>query len=172
MLFSPDLRRPVEVTAEHEDQLVAWLSKRMGSPMKPPRLQALGCMLDGGRLLPGGQGPVAQFMDADTAGAKLTLYISNELPAGASARPAANPSGARPAAGQPAAPAAAGRPASAFRFARKGAINVFYGVDGPFGYALSSGNSRDELARVSGEVYRQLSQCGQIFQRCRCNQRN
>nr|AIA99117.1 putative transmembrane transcriptional regulator (anti-sigma factor) [Methylibium sp. T29] len=39
-VYSPDVRRPVEVDAAHEDQLVAWLSKRMGAPMKPPHLQA------------------------------------------------------------------------------------------------------------------------------------
>jgi anti-sigma factor RsiW len=51
-VYSPDQRRPVEVGADHEDQLVTWLSKRMGAPMKPPHVQALGYPLDGGRLLP------------------------------------------------------------------------------------------------------------------------
>jgi anti-sigma factor RsiW len=29
-------------------------------------------------------------------------------------------------------------------------------VDGPFGYAIAAAAGRDELARVSSEVYRQL----------------
>ena len=45
---------------------------------------------------------------------------------------------------------------TAFRFAQEGAVNVFYWVDGPFGYALSSDADRSVLARVSAEVYQQL----------------
>ena len=138
-VYSPDQRRPVEVDADHEDQLVAWLSKRMGAPMKPPHLQALGYALDGGRLLPGGKGPVAQFMYHDSAGAKLTLYVSSEV--------ADITSGAQGGKNQE----------TAFRFAREGNINVFYWVDGPFGYAISADADRAELARVSGEVYRLLA---------------
>ncbi len=134
-VYSPDVRRPVEVDAAHEDQLVAWLSKRMGASMKPPHLQALGYALEGGRLLPGGQGPVAQFMYRDDAGGRLTLYVSNEGRAEAGGK----------------------KSETAFRFAREGAVNVFYWVDGPFGYALSAEADRAVLARVSGEVYRQLA---------------
>jgi anti-sigma factor RsiW len=136
-VFSPDQRRPVEVGAEHEDQLVAWLSKRMGAPMKPPHLQALGYALDGGRLLPGGKGPVAQFMYHDSAGARLTLYVSNEV-ADAGAKSGSNRE-------------------TAFRFAREGDVNVFYWVNGSFGYAISANADKAELARVSNEVYQQLA---------------
>ncbi len=144
-VYSPDPRRPVEVDAAHEDQLVAWLSKRMGAPMKPPYLQAQGYTLEGGRLLPGGQGPVAQFMYRNELGSKLTLYVSNDVADVGSA----------------AGPGAATKPGAkntdtAFRFARDGAVNVFYWVDGPFGYALSSDADRSVLAQVSAEVYRQL----------------
>ena len=52
MVYSPDVRRPVEVTADQEDQLVKWLSKRLGTPVSPPKLGALGYELIGGRLLP------------------------------------------------------------------------------------------------------------------------
>ena len=137
-VYSPDKRRPVEVGADHEDQLVAWLSKRMGAPMKPPHLQELGYALDGGRLLPGDKGPVAQFMYHDEAGAKLTLYVSNEVPA---------------------VPGVTGKinNETAFRFAKEGQVNVFYWVNGPFGYAISADADKAELARVSGEVYRQLA---------------
>lgn len=138
-VYSPDVRRAVEVGADHEDQLVAWLSKRMGATMKPPHLQTLGYALDGGRLLPGDKGPVAQFMYHDEAGAKLTLYVSNEVNGlGAAAQGQKNQE-------------------TAFRFAREGGVNVFYWVNGPFGYAISADADKAELARVSGEVYRQLA---------------
>ncbi len=138
-VFSPDARRAVEVSAEHEDQLVAWLSKRMGTSMKPPHLQAVGYTLDGGRLLPGGQGPVAQFMYHDATGAKLTLYVSREI------------GGTDPAS------KGASNQDTAFRFAREGSVNVFYWVEGAFGYAISADAEKAELARVSGEVYQQLA---------------
>lgn len=137
-VYSPDLRRAVEVGADQEDQLVAWLSKRMGAPMKPPHLQNLGYALDGGRLLPGDQGPVAQFMYHDSAGAKLTLYVSNEVGKAGPGLPGGK------------------NEETAFRFAREGHVNVFYWIDGPFGYAISADADKAELARVSGEVYRQL----------------
>ena len=132
-VYSPEVRRPVEVSADQEDQLIAWLSKRMSAKMKAPHLQTLGYELVGGRLLPGGSAPVAQFMYQDRAGAKLTLYVSNEgLETGAAGKE------------------------TTFRFAQEGAVNVFYWIDGPFGYALSSAADKNELARVSGEVYQQI----------------
>ena len=128
-VFSPDVRRPVEIRAEQEDQLVTWLSKRLGTPVRPPKLGALGYELIGGRLLPGGSGPVAQFMYHDAAGQRLTLYVSTEN--------------------------AANRD-TAFRFAQEGPINVFYWVDGQFGYALSGTMAKNELAGVATAVYQQL----------------
>lgn len=144
-VYSPDARRPVEVDAAHEEQLVAWLSKRMGAPMKPPQLQAQGYALEGGRLLPGGQGPVAQFMYRNELGSKLTLYVSNEVgDLGSAAGPGAeNLPGTKNA-------------DTAFRFAQQGAVNVFYWVDGAFGYALSADVDRAVLARVSAAVHQQL----------------
>jgi anti-sigma factor RsiW len=128
-VFSPDVRRPVEVTAEQEDQLVTWLSKRMGTPVRPPKLGTVGYELVGGRLLPGGKGPVAQFMYQDSTGQRLTLYVSTEI---------------------------AGNNDTAFRFAEEGAVKVFYWVDGKFGYALSAGIAKNELARIATAVYEQL----------------
>lgn len=144
-VYSVDQRRSVEVDAAHEDQLIAWLSKRMGAPMRPPKLQTLGYALDGGRLLPGAQRPVAQFMyqkiEGDGVGGKLTLYVSNEV----SDLTSKSPPGAR---GQ--------NIETAFRFAREGNVNVFYWVDGPFGYAISADSDRSVLAAVSDEIHRQL----------------
>ena len=51
----------------------------------------------------------------------------------------------------------AGNQDTAFRFAREGSVNVFYWVDGAFGYAISAGADKAELTRVSGEVYQQLA---------------
>ena len=157
-VYSPDQRRAVEVDAAHEDQLIAWLSKRMGTPMKPPHLQALGYALEGGRLLPGDKGPVAQFMyrkaqdegtGAGTQG-RLTLYVSSEIGDPANLGGTGGP-------GKAATGASGGKnTGTAFSFAQQGKVNVFYWVDGPFGYAISADAEPAELARVSSEVYRQL----------------
>lgn len=130
VVYSPDVRRPVEIGAEQEDQLVAWLSKRLGAQLKPPKLGAQGYELIGGRLLPGGSGPVAQFMYHDASGQRLTLYISSEHKSNQD---------------------------TAFQFAQEGPVNVFYWIDGQFGYAISAGVDRAELARVARAVYDQLS---------------
>lgn len=139
-VYAPDQRRAVEVDAEHEEQLVRWLSRRLGSPLRVPQLQPLGYALEGGRLLPGSQGPVAQFMYRDAAGGRLTLYVSNEArDTATAAMPASVPAD------------------TAFRFAQEGGIGSFYWIDGAWGYAISAGADRAELARVSAEVYRQLA---------------
>ncbi len=129
VVFSPDARRPVEIGGEQEEALVKWLSKRLGVPVKVPKLGALGYELVGGRLLPGNAGPVAQFMYQEASGHRLTLYVTTE---------------------------GTGKAQTGFRFAREGEINVFYWLDGRFGYALSGDIAKGELARVATAVYDQL----------------
>jgi len=128
-VFSPDVKRPVEISAEHEDQLVTWLSKRLGAPIRPPRLGKFGYELIGGRLLPGDSGPVAQFMYQDASGQRLTLYVGTENKSNRD---------------------------TAFRFVREGQVNVFYWIDGKFGYAISASVPKDALASVATAVYDQF----------------
>ena len=132
VVYAPDGRRPVEVGADQEQQLVTWLSRRLGTPVKAPSLGGIGYTLIGGRLLPGDSGPVAQFMYHDATGQRLTLYVTREAPK-------------------------AGQAQTAFRFGQDGAVNVFYWVDRNFGYAISSSAERQELMRVAQDVYRQLA---------------
>lgn len=132
VVYSPDVRRPVEVGADQEQQLVTWLSKRLGTAVRPPSLKSVGYELIGGRLLPGSSGPVAQFMYHDITGQRLTLYVTREVPK------------------------SEGEPEVAFRFGRDGPVNVFYWIDKDVGYAISGGADREELLRVSQEVHRQL----------------
>lgn len=133
VVYSPEVRHPVEVSADQEQHLVAWLSKRLGATVTVPSLQPIGYALLGGRLLPGDSGPVAQFMYADAGGQRLTLYLTHEVPT-------------RP-----------NQPATAFQFGQDGKVNVFYWVDKSFGYALSGSIAKPELTRVAHEVYRQLA---------------
>lgn len=129
--YAPEVRHPVEVGADQEQHLVAWLSKRLGGEVRAPRLESEGMTLVGGRLLPRDPGPVAQFMYQNAPGRRVTLYVRTEGP---------------------------DQRETAFRFAREGNVRVFYWIDRKFGYALSSADlDREELLRLANEVYRQLN---------------
>ena len=129
-VYAPEVRHPVEVGADQQDHLVKWLSKRLGHELKVPLLTPQGFELVGGRLLPGGKGPVAQFMYQDAAGQRITLYVS---------RRDAEPRD------------------TAFRFSQEDKIAVFYWIDGKLGYALSADMDRARLLAVATAVYRQLN---------------
>src|SRR5688572_19420509 len=129
--YSPEVRHPVEVGADQEAHLVAWLSKRLGAPVRAPKLEEVGYSLVGGRLLPGETGPVAHFMYQANPGTRVTLYVRTE---------------------------AAHNRETAFRYAEEGKVRVFYWIDRRLGYALSSGDvSKDELFKVANAVYQQLN---------------
>lgn len=133
VVYTPEVRHPVEVAAdssENEAHLVAWLSKRMGGSIRAPHLSAAGYTLMGGRLLPADDGPAAQFMYGDGQGNRLTLYVHKN---------------------------AHGNRETAFRFVDENGTKVFYWVDGPFGYALSSSIDKSKLLSVAQLVYRELN---------------
>ena len=127
LVYAPEVRHPVEVSAKEEAHLIQWLSKRLGGPVHAPSLQDLGFELVGGRLLPDQAGPAAQFMYQDARGERLTLYVRNAL---------------------------SGNRETAFRYAQEGKVGVFYWVDGPFGYALTGEFERPQLLRIAENVYR------------------
>jgi anti-sigma factor RsiW len=129
-VYTPEVRHPVEVTAEQEEHLVQWLSKRLGGALKVPHLLDLGYELIGGRLLPGEQGPVAQFMYQEASGKRLTLYIRTD------------PSSERE---------------TAFRYSQQGKVGVFYWLDRRLSYALSGELPKDELLNVANTIYQRLN---------------
>lgn len=128
-VYTPEVRHPVEVGADQQQHLVAWLSKRLGKQLRPPQLASQGYELVGGRLLPGDSGPVAQFMYADAGGQRLTLYVSSGQKQNRD---------------------------TGFRFAQEGNVGVFYWIDGSFGYALSAAVGKKELSQIANAVYEQL----------------
>jgi anti-sigma factor RsiW len=75
-LYVVEVRHPVEVPAADADHLVAWLSKRVGYPLRAPDLEKLGLKLVGGRLLPGPTGPAAFFMYEASSGERYTIYCA------------------------------------------------------------------------------------------------
>lgn len=128
-IYAAEVRHPVEVEASQKDHLVKWLSKRLGLDLKIPVLATEGFELLGGRLLPGPEGPVAQFMYQDSTGKRLTLYVTRRNRTDST---------------------------TAFRFAKEGPVSVFYWIDPDCGYALSGELDKPALARVASLVYRQL----------------
>jgi anti-sigma factor RsiW len=130
-VYSPEVRHPVEVGADQEAHLVAWLSKRLGTQLRAPKLESVGYSLVGGRLLPGDNGPVAHFMYQSSQGSRITLYVRSDM---------------------------TGNRETAFRYAREGNVGVFYWVDSKVGYAISSADiSKDALLAIANAAYQQLN---------------
>lgn len=129
-VYTPEVRHPVEVGADQEAHLASWLSKRLGAKLTPPKLEMAGYLLVGGRLLPGDNGEGAQFMYENAAKKRLTLYVQR---------------------------AARESHDTSFRHASEGEIDVFYWVDGRFGYALSGSIGHDDMLTLATLVYHQLS---------------
>ncbi|HEX2648437.1 MAG TPA: anti-sigma factor [Burkholderiales bacterium] len=130
--YSPEVRHPVEVTADQESHLVAWLSKRLGAPLRAPHLESVGYNLVGGRLLPGEPGsPVAQFMYQCKMGTRVTLYVRANAPANRE---------------------------TAFLYSTEGPVKVFYWIDRKLGYAVSSADiDKETLLKVAQAAYQQLN---------------
>ena len=128
-VFSPESRHPVEVDAAHADHLVAWLSKRVGTQLHAPDFSTQGFELLGGRLLSGETGPVAMFMYQDRIERRVTLYVRR---------------------------AVAGNTETTFRHATENGVDVFYWIDGDFGYALSGQIGRQAIQQLADSAYAQL----------------
>ena len=80
VIFAAEMRHPVEVPSSERDHLNAWLSNRLGHPIKAPDLSPAGYTLLGGRLLSDGGRAVALFMYEDGASSRLTLYVTAREP--------------------------------------------------------------------------------------------
>jgi len=128
-VFVAEVRHPVEVAADQEAHLVAWLSKRLGRPLKAPRLSAQGFDLMGGRLLAAAGGPAAQLMYQNAEGRRLTLYVRG-----------------------------AGGGDTAFRVERNEGVSAFYWVDHGMGYALIGDLDRGRLLDAANAIYRELTE--------------
>lgn len=79
-VYAADLQRPVEMT--EADRLTAWLSQRMNTAVRVPKLDEVGFTLVGGRLMIGDRDPAAMLMYQDERGRRIVLYLRNDLPVG------------------------------------------------------------------------------------------
>jgi anti-sigma factor RsiW len=130
VVYMPAVDRPANYGADQEQDFVRWLSNKLGTDVHPPILSKSGFNLSGGRLLPGTDGPTAQFMYRGPNGERVTLCISRR---------------------------AVSSNTTAFKIYQDGPVNVFYWVDGDFGYAVSGGIERQQLLKLSHDVYSQLT---------------
>ncbi|GAB3545862.1 anti-sigma factor [Noviherbaspirillum agri] len=134
VIFAAEQRHPVEVPAQQEAHLVAWLSKRLSAPIRAPILLEQGFSLLGGRLLPGetasgNTSPLAQLMYESTNGERLTLTVRH---------------------------AAHARSETGFEVLEQNGVSVFYWIDRDYGYALSGGIDKARLLEVARAVNTQL----------------
>ncbi|HTR08646.1 MAG TPA: anti-sigma factor [Paraburkholderia sp.] len=130
VVYMPTVVRPDAMDESQEQDFVKWLANRLGTNVHAPMLSKSGFELSGGRLLPGEDGEVAQFMYHNAQGERVTLCISHR-------KTSAN--------------------TTAFKLYQDGPVNVFYWVDGDFGYALSGGIDRKVLLQLAHDVYAQLT---------------
>jgi anti-sigma factor RsiW len=131
VVYTPEVRHPVEVSADEEKHLVGWLSKRLGARVEAPSLSRLGYELLGGRLLASDGGPAAQFMYQNQAGKRLTLFVRHKRDA---------------------------EQDTAFRFAKRNGIQGFYWVDRELGYALIGDIDRSNISQAAHIVYTELNE--------------
>ena len=128
LVFTAEIRHPVEVAAADYGHLVGWLSKRLGTNLKAPKLDDSGYQLIGGRLLPGGGKPAAQFMYEDKGGRRVTLYV-------------------RSTDGSPV----------AFRVASEGAISALYWREEGLAWAVMGEMPPAALTQLAHTIYRALN---------------
>jgi len=130
LVYAPEKRHPVEVSAADSDHLKAWLSNRLGMTFRLPRLSELGFELVGGRLMAGNDTPAALLMYEDAQGRRLVLYVSKDLPADGE---------------------------HAMRYRRDAAAGVVYWSDGSNGFGVSGDFSETELMPAARVVRSQFS---------------
>src|SRR4051812_19522981 len=127
-LFVVEVRHPVDVPGAEREHLVQWLSKRVGSDLRAPDLDAMGLMLVGGRLLPGpAGGPSAFFMYEGPSGERFTLTCT--------------PSGSRP---------------TALRYRSAERYASFYWVDRGLAYVMTGPADRTRLSAIAKAAYDQI----------------
>lgn len=130
VVYMPEVERPDTMGAHQEQDFVQWLASRLGTNVHAPMLEKSGFELSGGRLLPGANGDVAQFMYHNAQGERVTLCISHRK---------------------------ASSNTTAFKLYEDGPVKVFYWIDGDFGYALSGSIDRKVLLQLAHDVYAQLT---------------
>ena len=128
-VYAAEIRHPVEVAANDEAHLVAWLSKRIGQKLVAPNLTKAGFQLVGGRLLAMVGEPTAFLMYEDASGQRITLYVTRSTL----------------------------HKLAAFRYKSQGGLNGFFWQDERLQYAIIGPVKRAVLNRLAILAYEQLA---------------
>ncbi|HXV29572.1 MAG TPA: anti-sigma factor, partial [Sinorhizobium sp.] len=128
LVYASEVRHPVEVGADQQAHLAAWLGKRLDHDLRIPDLSALGFSLVGGRLVPVNGTAGAMLMYEDVTGQRLTVLLGRN----------------------------AENRETSFRIARQNGVETFYWIDGEIGYAVTGEVPRDLLQKIAHECYRQF----------------
>jgi anti-sigma factor RsiW len=128
-LYTVEVRHPVEVPGDQQPHLQDWLSKRVGSQLRPPDLNKLGLKLVGGRLLPGPTGATAFFMYEGASGERFTLYCGRTSDQ-----------------------------QTALLYTTSEHNAAYYWVDGNVAYVLSGPAQQDRLHEIAKSAYDQIDQ--------------
>lgn len=126
--YAVEVVHPVEVPASERAHMDTWMTKRMGTQMRPPDLSASGFSLMGGRILPSAQGPAGLYMYENEDGKRITLYISRQDTGGD----------------------------SAFQYTGSGPTQSLYWQDDGLGYAVVGDMPRARLKDLAKRTYDQL----------------
>jgi anti-sigma factor RsiW len=129
MVYTPEVRHPVEVDAEESEHMNEWLSKRLGKTISAPDLSSAGYELLGGRLLQAEGQPAALFMYENESGNRLTLYLQGNTKS---------------------------KKNTALRYKDKNEIKTVYWTDGKLGYAVSGEVTKNELYDIATQVYNNI----------------
>lgn len=128
LIYTSEVRHPVEVRADEKDHLVTWLGKRLGHRFAAPDLSGHGFSLVGGRLVPVYGKAGALLMYEDAAGKRLTIMVGQS--------------------GDDA--------VTSFRFAASGPVETFYWIDDRLSYAVTGEIPRETLRRIADSCYQQF----------------
>jgi len=126
-VFAPDRVRPVEVGVDRKQELLAWLSDRLGATVRAPELAGLGFALLGGRLIPTDAGVGALFVYEAAAGQRVVLYMC---------------------------PTQAMGQTTQIEVSEADGVTVLYWFDGPFSYAVAGDLERPTLEALARAAYR------------------
>ena len=125
-LYIAEVRHPIEVRAG-EQHLLPWLSRRVGTSLRAPDLEAFSLKLLGGRLLPGPVGPAALFMYESPTGERYTFYCSKSQ-----------------------------APRTALRYHPAEGVAAVQWIESDIGYVVSGPANRDRLLQIAQTAYEQM----------------
>lgn len=129
-VYTPEVIHPVEVSADKQAHLAAWLGRRLGVTLRIPELGEVGQNLIGGRLLSSEYGLGALLMYEASSGERIVLYVCRDD---------------------------VGHQASALRFANHDAVSVFYWFDGTLSYAVAARLERRDLQEIALAAYSEMT---------------